>query len=185
MELTLNLRIAHVVDRTEAEGPGVRTAIWTQGCSIRCPGCCNPELFGARGGELYGVEALLARVVDAGTEGITLLGGEPLDQPEAVTALAHAVRGKGLSVVVFSGYRYAEVERRAPDLLAAVDVLVDGPYDAAQPEDGPRARRWVGSRNQQLHFLGTRYGLADFQGPNTVELRLRTDGVMINGWPHR
>ena len=184
MDVPLKIRVAHVVDRTEAEGPGVRTAIWTQGCSIRCPGCCNPELFGRRGGDLVAIDVLVARVLAAGTVGITLLGGEPLDQPDAVTALAQAVRAHGLTGVVFSGYGYSEVARRAPDLLDAIDVLVDGPFDASQPESGPQARRWVGSINQGLHFFGGRYGPADFQGQNTVELRLRPDGVMINGWPH-
>ena len=177
------LRIALVVPSTEAEGPGRRTAIWLQGCTIRCPGCCNPELFSRSGGREHTVAELLGQV-PSGVEGVTVLGGEPLDQPEGLTALAAAARASGLTVVVFSGYHREEVERRAPGLLADVDVLVDGPYDASQPESGAtRPRRWIGSANQGLHFLTSRYDAHDFHGANTVELRLRAGVVVVNGWP--
>jgi len=176
------LRVAHIVPRTEAEGPGTRLAVWVQGCTIRCPGCCNPELFGREGGREVDVETLATQV--QGTAGITFLGGEPLDQAASVTALAAAVRRRGLSVLVFSGYLRDDVDRRAPDLLRSVDVLVDGPFDPTQPERGaPRPRRWVGSRNQRLHFLTDRYGPTDFQGANTVELRLSGGVLTVNGWP--
>lgn len=129
-----------------------------------------------------GAEALAQEV--EGSAGITILGGEPLDQPAAVTALAAAVHARGLSVIVFSGYLRDDVDRRAPGLLRSVDVLVDGPFDPAQPEQGAvRPRRWVGSRNQRLHFLTGRYGPADFQGANTVELRLAGGVLTVNGWP--
>lgn len=177
------LRVAHVVARTAAEGPGARMAVWVQGCSLRCPGCCNPELFAASGGRVVPVHALVADFVASGAEGVTLLGGEPVDQPAAVTALAEGVRRAGGSVVLFSGYTRREVEARAPGLLDAVDVLIDGRYDAAQPEAG--ARRWIGSRNQGLHLLSGRYTAADFQGANTVELRWSGGALMVNGWPVR
>lgn len=129
---------------------------------------------------------LVSEALAAGTEGLTLLGGEPLDQPEAVTRLAREAYAAGLSVVVFSGYARREVEQRAPDLLGSVDVLVDGPYDRHQPERGaPKPRRWIGSRNQGLHFLSPRYGPRDFEGANTVELRLRGGVLTVNGWPTR
>lgn len=156
-------------------------AVWVQGCSLRCPGCCNPAMFPATGGRAASIDELVAAFAASGAEGVTVLGGEPVDQPEALTALCADVRQAGGSVVVFSGYGRAEVEARAPGLLAAVDVLVDGPYDAALPESG--ARRWIGSRNQGLHFLTPRYGPADFVGANTVELRWSGGALVVNGWP--
>ncbi|HGG57662.1 MAG TPA: 4Fe-4S cluster-binding domain-containing protein, partial [Nannocystis exedens] len=51
MRSRLALQIAHIVAITEAEGPGRRFALWVQGCSLHCPGCCNPELFAAAGGQ--------------------------------------------------------------------------------------------------------------------------------------
>ncbi|MSP55140.1 MAG: radical SAM protein [Myxococcales bacterium] len=177
------LQVAHIVPRTNAEGPGLRAAIWTQGCTIRCPGCCNPELFGRVGGRAYAVADLLDEL-PAVLDGITVLGGEPLDQPEGTTELAVAAKARGLSVMVYSGYKRADVDARAPGLLAATDVLVDGPFDGSLPERGePHPRRWIGSANQGLHFLTGRYSLNDFWGPNTVELRMVGGRVVVNGWP--
>ena len=47
----VRLRIAQIVPSTEAEGPGRRFALWFQGCSLRCPGCCNPEMLPFTGGD--------------------------------------------------------------------------------------------------------------------------------------
>ena len=79
-ELDGSVRIARVVPRTAVEGPGVRTAVWVQGCSVRCAGCFNPHTWAAEGGTSVPVAALLAILVDQEVEGITLLGGEPFDQ---------------------------------------------------------------------------------------------------------
>lgn len=181
------MRIAQIVPSTEAEGPGVRTAIWTQGCSIRCPACCNPEFFAATGGTEYSIPDLVQQILDSGSDGLTLLGGEPLNQPENTTALAQAVQAVGKSVIVFSGYYRPEVEHRAPDLLKHVDVLVDGPFDHKLLEkDSPVIpRRWLGSSNQGLHFITDRYCPQDFYGRNTVELRWSHElgTLTMNGWP--
>src|SRR5205823_8031895 len=80
--MTATLNIAQTVACTEAEGPGWRFAVWFQGCPLRCPGCCNPEMLPFRGGRETPLGDLLAEL-DAATvqwdiEGITLLGGEPL-----------------------------------------------------------------------------------------------------------
>jgi len=170
------MRVAHTV-RTRVEGPGLRLAIWVQGCTIRCKGCCNPELFSARGGRDLSVEALLS--LAEGCEGITLLGGEPLEQPHAVVALSRAARSRGLSVWLFTGM----VREDLPEAwLAHVDVLVDGPYDHQRPDP---TRRWVGSTNQRMHFLTARYRPTDptWTAPREVELRLDAGELTIVGWP--
>ena len=73
-------------------------------------------------------------------------------------------------------------------LLSEVDLLIDGPYIASQAS---RARRWIGSSNQQIHFLSERYRELEARWPagDTVELRLKRtrDGAVtlsINGYPH-
>jgi len=185
------LRLAQAIWDTEAEGPGRRVALWLQGCPMRCPGCCNPEMQRFHGGTRWRLEALSERVcATADIEGITLLGGEPFSQALGCAALAAKARAAGLTVIVFTGYTLDTLSRRAEDgeadvgaLLAETDLLVDGPYIAAQPE---RARRWVGSANQQMHFLSESYSADDprFVTANTLELRLGADsGLTINGWP--
>jgi anaerobic ribonucleoside-triphosphate reductase activating protein len=179
-----SLRLAAVVEDTEAEGPGRRFAVWLQGCSIRCPGCCNPEMFDARRGELSSIDALIARI-PATVEGVTLLGGEPFDQAAGAAAFALRARAQGLTVMVFSGYTLAELRGRddaslATGLLAAADLLVDGRFDRTQPEPAPPAgRRWIGSANQTMHFLTDAYAPDDprLRAPNTIEIRLTKRGL--------
>lgn len=176
------LRIAHTVPSTEAEGPGHRFAVWTQGCTLRCKGCCNPELFEATGGTLVSVDALLEQVAQTPEiEGVSILGGEPVQQAD-LAAFCAGVQALGLTVMLYSGYRRAEIEARAPSLLDHVDLLVDGRFDGTKLD---HTRRWIGSTNQELHFLSDAYRPDDprFTEANTVELRWGPDGLVVNGWP--
>ncbi|MFN4260502.1 MAG: 4Fe-4S single cluster domain-containing protein [Gemmataceae bacterium] len=188
-DMAITLSIAQVVPCTEAEGPGKRYALWFQGCPLRCPGCCNPEMLPFQGGEQRTV-ADVARAIHAAAdqydiEGITLLGGEPLAHVPGATVLARAVRERGLSVMVFSGYTIEEIHALpgpAAELLAWTDILVDGPYRRDQPET---ERRWIGSANQRIHFLTERYRADDscWRQPNTLEIRWREGEMLINGFP--
>ena len=185
------LRIAAVVSDTRAEGPGRRWALWVQGCSIRCPGCCNPEMFDDRRGRPVAVDELAARIAEAkahGVEGITVLGGEPFEQAAALAQLADHARALAMTVMVFSGYTLDQLRDRAEAqaLLARIDLLVDGPYDQTRPEPPPPVgRRWIGSANQRMHYLTAAYAAADPQmrEANTIELRLSRGALLINGWP--
>ena len=180
------VRVASVIPRTEAEGPGLRYALWVRGCSIRCPGCCNPELFEAASGALRAPEELAAEALAAGVEGVSLLGGEPTEQAGPLAAFCRAARSGGLSVMLYSGRMLEDLRRlRDPDvdaLLAHTDLLVDGPFVARLRTE---SRRWVGSSNQRMHFLTDFYRTDDprFDGPNTVEIRLSAGEITLNGWP--
>lgn len=185
--------VARVLPATAAEGPGLRTAIWVRGCSIRCPGCFNPNLWSAHGGTVRKPEELAEELVEhAGlhrTEGITLLGGEPMEQAAPLATVAIRVRAAGLSVMTFTGYRREDLEEWAgirddvAALLRHTDLLVDGPFDRTRVDHG---RPWAGSSNQRFHALSERYrdlvqrldGIAD-----RLEVRVDTTGtVRVNGW---
>lgn len=175
--MTLDLQVARVLHGTTAEGPGNRTAIWVQGCSIRCHGCINPQLFSVEGGAAHNIQKLVDDAVAAEVEGITLLGGEPFDQPEAVAILAESAHRAGLGVICFTGYDHDNLVTNAGSavrLLAAVDLLVDGPYDSDLPEN---ERSLVGSTNQRFIHLTDRYrGFHPDQHPNRVDVRILPDG---------
>lgn len=183
------LRIAQVIPDTEAEGPGKRFALWVQGCSIRCPGCCNPEMFVAdRGGRVVSPADLAAEILAVpGIEGISVLGGEPFEQPGPLAEVCRIVRAAGRSIMIYTGYTLDELkEKNSPDveaLLATADLLVDGRYDQTKPEKS--GRRWIGSSNQVLHFFSDRYAKDDprFATSNTVEFRFVNGQLTINGWP--
>jgi anaerobic ribonucleoside-triphosphate reductase activating protein len=188
------VNVALVVACTEAEGPGRRFALWVQGCPLRCPGCCNPEFLPFGGGEKRPVTDVIAAIDAAralGIEGVSLLGGEPTSQAAAMARIAEASQGMGLSVMVYSGFTREALTNRHDDdvdrLLAATDLLVDGPYVEAERTT---ERRFIGSTNQVLHRLTARALRPDprLDEGNSIELRLTTDKsgaqvLTVNGWP--
>ncbi|MBL9025608.1 MAG: radical SAM protein [Myxococcales bacterium] len=180
------LRVAHRVRRTSAEGPGERYALWVQGCTIRCAGCCNPEMFDPERGEQVSAAEIAAEIAaEPDLEGVTFLGGEPFEQAAALARVASAVRRAGRTVMTFTGHTLERLRASADPavhaLLDATDLLADGPFDRQQPGS---AWRWLGSQNQRLHFLSDRYAADDprMRGPNTVELRLTGGALEIVGW---
>ena len=190
----MDLRIERFLSPTTAEGPGSRFALWVQGCSLHCPGCCTPKLFDPRGGHSVSVESLEQTLATASDdiEGVTFLGGEPFEQALPLAELARHARALRLSVMVFSGYTLEELRARHDEgvdaLLEQTDLLVDGRYDAALPE---RERRWAGSRNQRFHFFTNAYSpgieqVGSDEAQRQIDIHVRADGtVEINGWPDR
>ena len=89
-------------------------------------------------------------------EGVTFLGGEPLDQPEAVFEISREVRKKGLSVLIFTGYEYEKIKDlpQYQNLENLADILIDGGYDKNLKDF---SRPWVGSSNQKYYFFSDRY----------------------------
>jgi anaerobic ribonucleoside-triphosphate reductase activating protein len=182
--------VARVIQSTTAEGPGERTAIWVQGCSIRCHGCFNPHLWAFRNGNAQRPAELAAVVVQAGTEGVTLLGGEPFDHAAGLAVLAREVRRAGRSVMTFTGYTTSELRDAVAAgrddieaLLTETDLLVAGPFLADQIDT---ARPWVGSTNQEFLALSDRYRnlVSELTSiPDRVEVRVDRSGqIAVNGW---
>ena len=130
------IRIAGVVRESIVDGPGLRFAVFTQGCAHHCPECQNPETWDFDGG----YECEIDKIINAMDEnplldGITMSGGDPLYQAEASYSLCSKVKEKGLNVVVFTGYTYEELmelEKKDPwieKLLGVTDILIDGRYE--------------------------------------------------------
>ena len=145
------VRISGSVGASITDGPGFRYAIFVQGCSHHCPGCHNPHTHDPNGGELRDTAELIeAMGKDPMISGVTLSGGEPFEQAEALLPIARAAKEKGMELAAYSGYLYEDLladngARRA--LLELCDVLIDGPYiDAKRNLD----IRFKGSENQRI-----------------------------------
>jgi anaerobic ribonucleoside-triphosphate reductase activating protein len=174
------------VARTAVEGPGLRAAVWVQGCPIRCPGCFNPQTWARDGGERISVTDLADRILaEPGIEGVSFLGGEPFTQAAQLATVGVRCHKAGLSVITFSGYDADHLVRsnRADwqALLGVTDVLLAGPFRQDQLD---LSRPWVGSRNQRFVYLTNRY--QDLENPDkacsTVEIHLEPSGqLQING----
>jgi anaerobic ribonucleoside-triphosphate reductase activating protein len=174
----LTARVHGVEPRSRANGPGARFVIWLQGCTLGCPGCFNPGTHDAAGGREVAVAELAAQLAATpGIEGLSLSGGEPLQQPAAAAALLDAARALGLSTLAFSGYTEDEIRALpgGPEVLARLDVLIDGRYVA-----GDRLATGLrGSANQRIRLLTSRYQLADVEATPVAEIRIGRDGELV------
>ena len=145
-------RMAGVAGDSIVDGPGIRTTYFFQGCPHHCPGCHNPETWAPDGGQEQTVEELAAMAEhNPLCRGVTLSGGEPFAQAEEAAALARLLKAAGFEVACYTGYTFEELladgtpGQRA--LLAQLDVLIDGPYVAAQRSLELQFR---GSANQRI-----------------------------------
>ena len=156
----VDIRINSYLPITTAEGPNTRFCIWVQGCSLHCKGCANHAMWNKEGGTVYKVEELidLIKSYKDKIEGITFLGGEPLEQIEAVTEICKAVQEIGLSV----------------------DVLIDGRYEEDKQDF---SRPWVGSSNQNYYFFSDKYDESIItKYKNKIEVRIdKNNNISLNG----
>ena len=147
-------------------GPGTRIAVWTVGCSKRCEGCANPELWNADPGKSMDdarlADALVGMARHSGIRRITFTGGDPFEQAESLARVLSAIRPHFDDILVYTGFTLDELRAEAsrkPAVDAAlehIDVLVDGPYVEAL-NDGVCAMR--GSSNQRVRVFNV--GLRD------------------------
>ena len=180
------MRVARIIPVTRAEGPGKRFCLWVQGCHIGCPGCYATALQDPNGGYEISVEEIISDLENYRNEveGITLLGGEPMEQAAELSALAEAAQKSNLSVITFTGYTYDDLlgcnDGSKRDLLQHTDILLSGPYLEAERDF---SRPLVGSKNQEIHFLSDRYTKKDFFNyHNRFEIRVLQDGsIQLNG----
>lgn len=154
--LSLSVHLLHFPVRTL--GPGTRAGLWCQGCGIRCPGCITPETWEFLPENAVPVETLAERIENlfphsamAGEDRrLTISGGEPFDQAEALLALLNLLNERGIrDILIYSGYRLENLRARCPDLPDLAAALVDGPFERGRPTGAT----WKGSDNQRLHIF--------------------------------
>lgn len=146
------LKVAGIEPESIVDGPGIRFAVFVQGCPHKCPGCHNPGTHPFEGGRAVAVEDIFGQFRrDPLLKGITLSGGEPFCQAGALARLAKLVHGAGKDVVVYTGYTYEELagsdDPAVQALLSETDLLIDGPFIEGQKNLELRFR---GSENQRL-----------------------------------
>ena len=144
------LRVAGAIEESIVDGPGIRFALFLQGCRLHCPGCQNPHTWDFEGGTLVPVDEVLARIKSSPlARGVTFSGGEPFEQAEALLPLAEELKAQGYHLMAFTGYTLEQLLQKPgrAALLEKLDLLVDGPFIEAQKSLDLRFR---GSRNQRI-----------------------------------
>ena len=142
-------------------GPGRRIGIWLQGCSIHCKGCISQDTWKRDPGRDMPVAQLMSwcRRTTAGKfDGVTISGGEPFDQPAALSALLDALvrwrteDGPDFDILCYSGYPLTRLKSRHDRLLRKLDAIIPEPY----VDTLPLTHVWRGSANQKLVALSDR-----------------------------
>ena len=152
--MTIRLAVAEIQRDSIVDGEGIRSVIWTQGCSHHCPGCHNPETHSFCKGILMDIEEVKKKIAAIeGQDGITFSGGDPMEQADACAEIAKYCKSIGLNVWCYTGYTFEELMQKAEDVpgingfLKQIDVLVDGKFIFSQKSYDALFR---GSKNQRL-----------------------------------
>lgn len=188
----MQIRIDSIKSPVWTDGPGKRASLYTVGCPIRCVGCQSPQLFEMSAGRLANVEAVADELYWTGLD-ISILGGEPLFQADALAELLAAIRSNAtrshVEIIVYTGYTWEQVkemQKTIPaitDILRRADILVDGPFIYQQDDPFVQYR---GSRNQRpIDLRATedegRLVVLDW---DTCEIIIHPDGTVLGaaGW---
>ena len=135
------------------DGPGLRIALFTQGCPHKCPHCQNPESWDYNTGKEFSVKQVirLLKRNQKNKQGITFSGGEPFIQATELVEIAYAAHQMDWDVVTYTGFTYEQLlintDNSIQDLLVESDILIDGKYIHKLRDIGLRFR---GSSNQRV-----------------------------------
>ena len=144
------IRVLDVIEDTMVDGPGFRTSIYCAGCRHACPGCHNPQSWDFNAGRDMTVEQIM-RIIenDPYTLGVTFSGGDPMYQAAGFAELARQIhRRTQKDIWCYTGFTFESlIHQDQRELLAEVDVLVDGPFIQSLHDSDLLFR---GSSNQRL-----------------------------------
>lgn len=145
----MTVRIQDILFETTADGEGLRTSIYFQGCMHYCKGCHNQQTWDMNGGYEVAIDYLLDLIKDDEFADVTFTGGDPLYQCDAVTELAKRIKAEtNKTIWCYTGFTCEEVLENAwlSQILPYIDVLVDGPFiEELKTDEIP----FVGSSNQR------------------------------------
>lgn len=164
------LELSGIVSDSIVDGPGIRTAVFSQGCPHHCPGCHNPETWAFGVGTPVEEERVLEIVKSNPLcRGVTFSGGEPFAQAEGFAKLARLLKANGYEVASYTGYTFEQLLQGSEaqrTLLECIDLLIDGPFLL---EERSLELSFRGSRNQRI--LDVPKSLAAGQAVTTTQRR--------------
>ena len=185
------LRLHDMRMHTSALGPGVRAAIWFQGCNKRCPGCMSPKSRDPEGGHLVSTDNVINAVLNThDIEGITISGGEPFLQIDALHEIIVKIkRNTDLGVIIYTGLTIDDLRKmnnpKVDEIINGLaDLIIDGEY-VDELNDGKSLR---GSSNQNINYITDRYKeYADLYGNDTrkAEVFIEGDEAFFVGIPDK
>ncbi|WP_300279614.1 anaerobic ribonucleoside-triphosphate reductase activating protein [Peptacetobacter sp.] len=152
----MDIRIASdITFDSIVDGPGLRAVVWSQGCKHNCIGCHNPQTHSLKGGKIVDTREIIDKIKSKKLQsGVTLSGGEPFLQADAMAEIAIASKEMGLNVWSFTGFVFEDlIDKKNINyfsnmkLLKNIDVLVDGKFEENKKDISLKFR---GSANQRI-----------------------------------
>lgn len=137
-----------IVEKEHLYGPGKRLLIYLKGCTIHCKGCINPHLWSFEGGTLVSADEVLEICIKENLEGLTIHGGEPLDQAEELEKVVDLVKLNNLTVILFTGYLNKELNNIQKRIWKKSDLVVAGRFVLEKRNVNLQFR---GSTNQRVY----------------------------------
>jgi anaerobic ribonucleoside-triphosphate reductase activating protein len=192
----LNIRINKAHFPVTVLGYGRRIGIWLQGCPIRCAGCVSADTWEDDPEREMPLELLMEWCHDTShgdLDGITVTGGEPFHQPEALRLLLEELRHwrqelcSPLDIICYSGFELEYLELKFPALLTLIDAVIPGPFLENLLNDN----HLCGSNNQRVVILTSlgkeRYGEKAAKGASGKQMQASSDseGIWLVGIPER
>lgn len=154
INLNKYIRISGIVNESIVDGPGIRLAVFSQGCRHNCLECHNLETHSFQGGYLIAIDEIIELIKkNPLLDGVTFSGGDPFEQAELFGILGEKVHELGLNTVTYTGYTYEEIlsglehNKGWSTLLYNTDILIDGKFDKNKRKPDLRFR---GSTNQRV-----------------------------------
>lgn len=174
--------IARILYPVETLGPGKRMGIWFCGCSHRCKGCSNPELWQKQEKYKVGMASVLElihRISNVNpVDGFTITGGDPMEQSEDLGFLLKELKKISEDILVYTGF---EIEALSEKQLENISVLIDGKYIESLNNNSLLR----GSSNQRIHILEERQREKYEKYLKTVKNRIQNfttqDGIISVG----
>ncbi|MEX0165089.1 radical SAM protein [Pseudomonas brassicacearum] len=165
----------HHMELSCVNGPGLRLTLWVQGCALNCKGCFNPGTHAGEVNKLMTVDELAQKINALDIVGVTLSGGEPLDQAPALEQLIHAVNGEK-NWILYTGYTPKEIFQNEAMIrvVKAVDLTLAGRYrhNAKHPY-----------QHKQIIKTSDRVDVDFFRTRRVVEFVVSNSGVTKTGLP--
>jgi anaerobic ribonucleoside-triphosphate reductase activating protein len=183
-----DLNLAGFLARSTVNGPGIRSVVWVQGCSLHCNGCFNTSSWSFSPNYQLSPGELADQIIGLdGIDGVTFSGGEPFAQAALLAVVGRRVQEEGLTVLTYTGFTAHQLFRKQRrswnELLEVTDILVAGPYIEGYLPVFPL----TGSGNQQVIPLTNAIPLSTTilpAPPTRFEYIISPDGcVTTTGFP--
>ncbi len=169
------LNVYKIIENSTVNGPGTRTVVWTQGCSIHCDGCFNKELQEFNIHNEMDVIELAESLSQIPNDGLTISGGEPLDQSKALYSLISEYKSRvDKTVFLFTGYSYEEIKNNKDKkkILLSVDAALCGRYI--------KGAMWGG---KELVVVSGRISAEEIKSVEQIEIVMNGNMANLTGYP--